>query len=184
MNTRNAPFLRRVATMTLLSAAAAGVAWFAGYRINETDSLPKGIWRVTDSPDPLERGQIVSFCPNDESPEIKLAIARHYLTNLGSCPGSVPMMFKRIIALPGDVLSLDGNGFTVNGKLLPNTKPLAADGLRQPLPRLQRSQTVVGDGELWVASDHTPYSFDSRYFGPISVDSINGQATPIWIIED
>jgi type IV secretory pathway protease TraF len=40
----------------------------------------------------------------------------------------------------------------------------------------------VESGQLWLLSGHDPRSFDSRYFGPISVSSVQAVARPVWVI--
>jgi type IV secretory pathway protease TraF len=40
----------------------------------------------------------------------------------------------------------------------------------------------VGSGDIWVLSGHDPRSFDSRYFGPVPVANVQGEARPLWVL--
>lgn len=164
---------------TGLVALLATPLWFAGYRINETESLPPGIWRITGQQGTAARGQIVSFCP-PQIAAITIARARGYLRD-GPCPGGHEPMFKPVVAVAGDVVSITGAGVAVNGALIPNSVPMATDGGGRPMPRLEPGDQRVASGQIWVVSSYNPLSFDSRYFGPIAEASVDGQAEPIWI---
>ena len=54
-----------IAAASLLVLAA--VAGRLDYSFNETSSVPVGLWRIVPLRAPLERGQIVSFCPPGRS---------------------------------------------------------------------------------------------------------------------
>ena len=47
------------------------------------------------------------------------------------------------------------------------------------LPTWQACRRLVGDELLLLSSD--PESFDSRYFGLVSVDAVIGRAQPLWL---
>jgi type IV secretory pathway protease TraF len=96
--------------ITLISFAA----WGAGYRVNLSPSVPRGVWEVMEQPQEPQRGSYV-VVPNDaddesKNPGYRLAVERGYLVN--------PMpMLKRIVAVDGDYVSYDKqeNAVTVNG---------------------------------------------------------------------
>jgi signal peptidase I len=97
--------------------------------------------------------------------------------------GGVPFI-KRVIGLPGDIVSLqngrvfvtpEGGSPTVlfepyirqiDGRSAP-TQPRDAEGT---------SQWTVPEGQYFVMGDNRPDSQDSRFFGPITRDSIVGRA--------
>ena len=81
----------------------------------------------------------------------------------------------------GDVVSITGDGVTVNGALLPETEPHTQDSRGWPLVPRVVVQVVVEPGDLWVVSNHSPLSIDSRYFGPIRAGSVEGTAVPVWV---
>lgn len=178
MNIRNRVFLLRVAGAVGVLGLLAAPLWLAGYRFNETESLPPGIWRITGSPATAERGQIVSFCPPDV-PELQEARDRGYLRE-GPCSGDLEPLFKPVVAVAGDVVSVSSRGIEVNGELVRNSRALDEDGAGRPMPRIEPRTYHVAAGEVWVVSSYTPYSFDSRYFGPIAEASIAGEARPVW----
>jgi conjugative transfer signal peptidase TraF len=90
------------------------------------------------------------------------------------------MMLKRIVAAGGDVISIDGEGVTVNGHQLPNSAPRDADFAGRPLPVCRLQGYQLRPEEVLVMSDYSPISFDSRYFGPIPRAQIQTAVRPVW----
>lgn len=85
-------------------------------------------------------------------------------------------LIKRIVAGPGQSISINRLGRArVDGKLqdepfLITCKPL--DFCRLPRP------VTVPAGKYFVLGDNRPYSSDSRYWGPVRRDTIEGRVTP------
>jgi conjugative transfer signal peptidase TraF len=129
-----------------------------------------------------QRGQIINFCP-PPIPAFQDAKSRGYLHG-GPCPGDFETLFKPVVAVAGDAVVFADDGMHVNGALVPNSKPVAVDGNGAAMPSLHQGAYAVREGEVWVVSSYTPWSFDSRYFGPIQTAAIRGQARPIWTRED
>jgi conjugative transfer signal peptidase TraF len=161
-----------------LWTAAVLAAYAAGLRINETPSLPVGLWQM-QQPGAVERGRIVSFCPLDEAP-FRLARERGYLSN-GRCPGGFEPMLKPVAAIEGDAVEVMAEGVSVNGRLLPNTAPRETDSAGRAMPPARFGSFTVAPGEVWLASSFSALSFDSRYFGPVSIARIEGLAKPLWV---
>lgn len=156
-------------------AALATVFW-AGVRWNSTESAPAGLWRVVDRVP--ARGEWVSFCPSDTA-LFREYRARGYMHG-GPCPGGLEKLLKPVAAIAGDVVSVVGEGVSVNGAMLLGTAPQTQDSSGRPLvPRFVTA--TVENGDLWVVSNHSPLSIDSRYFGPIAVASLEGVAVPVWV---
>jgi len=153
----------------------------AGWRINATASLPRGLWRTVGKPGALRVGDVVTFCPPLTAP-IRLARARGYLGS-GACPADLEPMLKPVVALASDRVAVSGVGVSVNGRLVPRSAPLAADSAGRPLPVLAVNEAAVSVGTAWVVSSHNPRSYDSRYVGPISTDSITAVLRPLWTEE-
>lgn len=163
-----------------LAVAAAVPLYLAGYRYNETPSLPRGVWRLI--PPTFERGEIVAFCPDPETPAIRIALDRGYIRE-GACPGGIEPMFKPIVGIAGDTVEIDAAGVRVAGTRLPaSSRPHAVDGTGAAMPAQPRRQ-VIPPSTLFVVSTYSPWSYDSRYFGPIHRSQVTGAAHPVWLIE-
>jgi conjugative transfer signal peptidase TraF len=150
-----------------------------GYIINETGSLPVGLWRMTPVRGAITRGMVVSVCP-PQTPPRSLAYDRGYLSK-GRCASGLEPLLKPVAAIAGDEVEITPAGVMVNGVLLKSSATLAADGQGRPMPKIPFGRFTVGLGEVWLIVTHSPRSFDSRYFGPLPVTSIEGSAQPILI---
>lgn len=133
----------------------------AGFRLNVTNSVPVGIYRITP---PLHRGAYVEFCLLGNAGG--LSVERGYRPR-GACPDGGAPFLKQVIAVPGDHVSLSASGITVNGTLLPKTAPFTRDRSGRPLQPWTFGDFEVAPDELWVGSTYNRYSYDSRYYGPI-----------------
>jgi conjugative transfer signal peptidase TraF len=162
-----------------LFAALVFCAHAAGFRINESSSLPIGIWRVSAAERDLQRGDIVSFCPPD-TPVFREARERGYVGK-GLCEGGYEPLLKPIAAIAGDRLSQTEEGISINGRLIANSKSVGHDSFSRPLPSLGARDVIVARNEIWVISSYNPLSFDSRYFGPVPVSSIEGLSHPLFV---
>ena len=98
-------------------------------------------------------------------------------------------LVKRVIGLPGDIIS------SVHGRVYINGKPLAEPWLPRPLPTTSPSPVpyafslahpyTVPAGEYFVMGDNRTNSEDSRYFGPIPGNLIVGKmAFVVWPLSD
>lgn len=158
---------------------ATWLAYLAGARINRTHSLPKGLyWVVRREP---RRGDVVAFWPSD-SPEFRQARRRGYIIGgvyNDSGRGGYGLMLKRLLAVPGDVVSIGDTGITVNGQAVPNSRPLARDNVGDPLPVVRIDQYRLGENEALFISDHLPRSFDARYFGVQDIRQIVDVLIPV-----
>lgn len=152
----------------LLALSAAGLA-AACLRaspvliINESASLPKGVYRLTG--EPPARGAIIALQPSPEG--------RRYLSRLGARPDA--RLLKRVVAAEGDLACRTGDRLTwPRGAAL----ALAQDRQGQDLPRWQGCHRL-GAGDVLVLGD-TPLSFDSRYLGPVRTDALRGVYREVW----
>ena len=160
--------------------AALATANVTGLRINGTASMPRGLWRVAPAEAPLRRGAVVTICPPDTAP-FREAEARRYIP-AGSCPGGYEPLVKPIGAALGDVVAVSASGVTVNGQAVPGTAQLAQDSAGRHLQPVRAGTYPVAQGEVWLLSGHDPRSFDSRYFGPVPAESVQGVARPVWVL--
>lgn len=143
----------------------AWLAYLAGVRINRTNSLPKGLYWVVNR-EPI-RGDIITFWPDGSEP-FRIARQRGYIipgvyNDRGA--GGYDLMMKKLLAIPGDIVSITDAGITVNGRLIPNTAPLRQDNMGDPLPVVRLDGYRLKENEALFVSDHLPRSFDARYFG-------------------
>jgi conjugative transfer signal peptidase TraF len=146
------------------------------YPINTSPSLPMGFYRVVPGIRPAV-GDVVLVClPN---PIADFARSRGYLTG-GRCASGVEPLGKRIAAADGDTVAVSTMGVVVNGRPVPHTTPLHADSRGRPLPQLAGGRWVLRPGELWLMANYNRRSFDSRYFGPISMHVAIAVVRPAW----
>ena len=160
----------------LLIAAVTFVApffavWAAGLRINCSPSLPLGLYRTTmDS-----RAALIEFCPQE--PYGTFAADRGYRSS-GNCPDGAGPLMKPLIASAGDLVEVSERGIAVNGPMLPNTGPKTKDSHGRAMKPWPFGRYRVAPGFVWAASSYNPWSFDSRYFGPIPVGIIRDRLKP------
>lgn len=154
--------------------ALCAVASGFGVRVNLTPSLPMGLY--------IERAQgtLVEFCPPGSAAE--LSAIRGY-RGVGVCPDRHAPLLKPVVARQGDHVAIDAQGIRVNGAPLPNTQAYALDHRRRPLTSYPAGDYTVAPNTLWVASTWNDGSFDSRYFGPIKVESVRLTLAPLWVVE-
>ena len=151
------------------------VTWLAGLRVNLSGSMPVGLYRITSGP-PAKGAMLLACLP--ESVAV-FARTRGYVPS-GRCPGAAAPIGKAVLATAGDSVQVTDTGLVVNGRLLPNTRPLAVDGAGRPIPRLPNGTYVVAGDEVWLYSPYSKRSFDSRYFGPLPLACVLNRVLPLW----
>ena len=167
---------------TLLSCALGlialvGAARLSGLRLNLTRSLPVGLYRVTQGP--AVRGAIVLVCLPPTLAEV--ARERGYVPHGGSCPGGVMPVGKPVFAVAGDTVTVTPAGLQVNGVPAVNSKALASDRHGRSLPQMSTGRYVVRPGELWLLSEYSRFSFDSRYFGAVQAAAVRARVEFLWV---
>lgn len=160
-----------------LFALVYGIKWL-GFRLNETDSMPKGIYHFTllsPSNDQLKDNNTVLITQDTNNPMYMLGVQRGY------DPYGVDLI-KKVIGVQGDHVSVDGN--TV--KVCQNES-----GHCYELPCLTQDaqghdlhctdfQGVIPKGKVFVYGESSKLSFDSRYFGLIDTKYIQGVGSLWW----
>ena len=86
-------------------------------------------------------------------------------------------MPERIIAVAGDTVDIGKDGLTVNGALVQEDKVYTdtyqfEEGVTFPL--------TVAQGQVFVLGDNRPQATDSRIFGCISVEDIDGKVVGLF----
>jgi signal peptidase I len=97
------------------------------------------------------------------------------------CAGPpVSDLVKRVIGLPGEIISLSAGHVVINGHVLPEPYlPPTVQDDTYPGPSgadysLHRAYRIPA-GEVYVMGDNRPQSCDSRYWGPIAESTIVGK---------
>ncbi|MPZ41508.1 MAG: S26 family signal peptidase [Rhizobiales bacterium] len=132
---------------------------------NASGSAPLGFYRVEDRLP--RRGEMAVVRP---PPIIEVAIVAR-----GFLPPGVPLV-KRVAAVGGDQVCREKGVITVNGE--PAAEALDRDRQDRPLPAWEGCIALI-NGEFFLIQPH-PYSFDSRYFGPVLRCDVVGVAVPLW----
>lgn len=159
---------------TTLFGAASSLFIAAGARLNTTPSAPGGLWYVSDAPPSIRRGELVEVCP-PAAPVVRLAADRGWIER-GDCQaGTIPLL-KAVAAVAGDRVQIAGGELArINGRQVPNTAALSG------IPAWPDGVYTVPAGAVWLFSSYSPNSFDSRYFGPVPVGLIRGEARPVLV---
>jgi conjugative transfer signal peptidase TraF len=131
---------------------------------NLSPSLPRGLYRVHRDLSPT-RGALVNFAPPVGA--AALIAARGYLPPTAS-------LLKTVIAMPGDRVCIS-DVFLVNDRAIGTVSHCDTSG--RPL-QVYRFCDQVPAGWAFVATE-SPRSFDSRYFGPVPLQSLI-VVRPVW----
>lgn len=177
-HTRARPRSLRIAALLGAPLVFLGVCSLAGLRLNLTGSLPLGLYVVARGAP--EHGALVLVCLPATTAE--WARSRDYIPRGAACPGKAMPVGKPVFALPGDTVTVAEAGLLLNGRLAANSRPLGADHHGRPLRGLPAGRYVVRPGELWVVSQYSPFSFDSRYFGAVPIANIRTRIRLIWAV--
>jgi conjugative transfer signal peptidase TraF len=160
-----------VALATIPWIAAAAI--IPSVTINTTASLPRGLWITTGDTGPARVGEVVLICPPTD-PQTRRYVAP------GFCPGRLVPLLKPVAAVAGDRVTTAANGITVNGRAIPNSAPVGKDEGGRPLKAYPFGTYIVPLGHVWLISSYDPFSYDSRYFGPLDVNQIGDKERPLW----
>ena len=168
---------RRLVVAGLICLPIAAVAFYAaGLRINNTASIPLGIYRMTyDIPG---RGDLVLACPTD-APVFVNAQERGYI-GAGPCRNGMSPLMKRLAALQGDLVAFTADGVVVNGRAIDSSKPMEADPSGRPMPQLRSPAKPVPAGLVLLMGIDSPRSFDGRYYGLIPQHQITALIRPVF----
>jgi conjugative transfer signal peptidase TraF len=167
--------LRWFALGCLAGVAGMWLVCAIGLRINGTDSEPIGIyWAVGKVP---SKGDFVFALP-PAWPIFELARERGYLV-AGPSPAGTCAVIKQIAAVGGDRVTIGSEGVWVNGILLKNSAPRPVDEAGRPLRAYEPSDYQLESEEVLLMSNHSPASFDGRYFGPLPRTTIQSVIVPV-----
>lgn len=153
--------------LAFLLAAYFSVQHF-GFRINLTNSMKEGIYKVDDSA-PIMRGSTVEVClPLNIA---KRAFDRGYIGK-GRCDSGYTPLVKKVIAIPQDTVSIYSNGMVVNNKFY--SAPQSKVDSKGRVLRAKTIHDKAINGYLVYGSNNLKKSWDSRYFGVLPRANIMG----------
>ena len=139
------------------------VFWIFDLRVNLTGSMPIGLYQLHAHQSP-KRDDWVSVCLPQEV--LTLAI-QHIHLHRGNCPSGVEPILKQVIGLPEDQIVITGDMIAVNGVMYP-----APNVINDKLPKVKRGYWLYGANDPLL-------SWDSRYFGSVKSESIQGVVKPL-----
>lgn len=135
---------------------------------NASESLPIGWYRIEATR---------SFRPGDTVLINLPHQVRTFAAQRGYLPTNVPLLKTVAAVAPQHVCVL-------RGLIVVDSEPVAirlrVDRKGRALPQWSGCRQL-DDGELFLLSTSNLESFDSRYFGPVFVDSVIGRAQPLWV---
>ncbi len=89
-----------------------------------------------------------------------------------SVEGEEEDLIKRVVAVPGDEVAVRQGVLDVNGE--PQEESYVNDGRSRD--RSSYGPTKVSEGEVFAMGDNRGNSRDSRFFGPVPTENIEGEA--------
>lgn len=154
--------------ITGVTSLAILAAWWPRERplfvSNNTPSMIRGIYLVTDLEDAPASGQtVVVRIPSSWKAAIK---------KTGLITDTSQFILKKVVAVPGQTVEVSNGRYFVDGEPVADieAESVAMFGV-SPGERLERERYAVATGYK--------RGVDSRYFGPVALTDIIGQATLI-----
>lgn len=167
MTRRQRRLLTVAASALLLIAAAAFAPWPERLFYNPSDSAPHG-WYVQHPLRAIRPGTPVFA-------QLPVAVAQ-FAHQRGYLPRHLPIL-KRVGAVGGQHVCVRRGLVYIDGRAIALTR--ARDGARRPLAAWDGCR-MLAPGEVFLFAASSAASFDSRYFGPVGVTALRGEAMPLW----
>ena len=173
----------RRSVITLVATVLVCVSMYAAssllarvVKINTTDSMPVGIYIMR--PGPILPGRIVVAClPKDAA---RLGLENGYLER-GSCASGAAPLLKYVAAVGGSQVTVTGDKITIDGRALRSSVLRRSDRHGRRVPHIPIGTYSLGKDEVWLYSP-APWSWDSRYFGPVLKSDVIGDASPLFAL--
>ncbi|MDR3280495.1 MAG: S26 family signal peptidase [Synergistaceae bacterium] len=158
---------RKVALLAVCVMSPVAVFSVMDLRINLTAShVPAGIW-MAHPPDELEVGDVIDY-DKDEFYAARPEVSEDRMIF------AVPVVIKRVGALPGAVVARSGDALTIDGTLYSESRIGDESWRKVDYP------LVVPDGCVWLMANSAT-AYDSRYHGPVPVNLIREKLTPVLV---
>jgi signal peptidase I len=90
---------------------------------------------------------------------------------------------KRVVAIPGDTVEVRAGMLYLNGRRIPDPHAHFEKSLAERLPGSQADYMAplkLGPNQYFMMGDNRDHSYDSRFWGPITRDAIEGRAMFIY----
>ena len=117
-----------------------------GYRINLSESYPRGIYKSIPKKT-IEYGDFVMFCPKN-SPLMQEALKRNYILH-GICNGGFYPLLKKVVGLQGDRVEIKEYVY-INGKKQKKSKLYKKDPKGNLLPRSNEDNITIKKGYMFL----------------------------------
>ncbi|MGO4339336.1 S26 family signal peptidase [Labrys sp. KB_33_2] len=137
---------------------------------NASASTPVGLYLI-GSADPLVADNLVAVLPPE--PVARFMVERGYV-------GEGAPLLKHVAARSGQVVCRRWRSIRVDGAVVGGA--LDRDRQGRALPVWQGCRRL-SDGEVFVMNPNVRDSFDGRYFGVLSANSVIGRAIPLFTDE-
>lgn len=135
--------------------------------VNDSPSMPRGLYWIHLGVLPSERGEVVVFRP--------LPAFAHLIYGRGWLPHDMPLI-KPVGGLLGDIYCVIDGHFVVDGE---DAGPIfARDAQGRPVPQMAGCHRVAR-GTFLPVSSYLPRSFDGRYMGAVPVTQVVGTGVPL-----
>lgn len=142
---------------------------------NGTPSVPTGLyWHSHEVSGPLERGDLVAY---------QFTLPQWVQDRQWTHMNHRTRLLKRVVGLPGDRVEIRVREGLEEVFLCSPSGDCELVATRLPTDRKGEPWPKYPEGEipadhLFLLAEH-PVSFDSRYFGPVSVNGVEGVLTPM-----
>jgi conjugative transfer signal peptidase TraF len=113
----------------------------------------------------VTRGNLVEVCLPAEI--ARLGVERGYIGRGWQCADGSEPVGKVILGVPGDVIYVDPEIV------------LATDTAGRSVEHFRFGFYQLKPGEIWLFGSNS-HSWDSRFYGPISMNNIRANLTPLW----
>lgn len=161
---RKSIILPIIALSSILLASVSRIEYLPSIIYNPSQSAPIGFYIIDQKALPAVGDYILVHIPQSVK---KMAIESRYV-------GSDVPLLKKLFAISGDHICRKDGQLYINHR--PVTKVKTHDPSGRILP-IWNGCRLLKEGEYFVLSLYSDYSFDSRYFGPVMQNRIIGVAT-------
>ena len=160
-----------IKTIALALAIALTITFFITplevHSVSMNPTLVEHDYLILRNTHSVERGDIVSFKTDIEFTDTELQ-QFNFIQRLRQ--GKTKNLIKRVIALPGDSLRIQ------EGKVYVNGEELEEGYLNGEYTSSEVEIDRIPEGQIFVMGDNRDNSLDSRSFGPVDMEMIQGKA--------